>query len=419
MYKKISLMDKEIENAINKELFRQEEHIELIASENYVSEDVLMATGSILTNKYGEGYPGKRYYDGCENVDAVETLAIERLKKIFNVKYANVQPYSGSTANAAAIAALVEPNGKIMGMSLSSGGHLTHGYNVNFSGRFYQSFSYDVDENGLLNYDNILKLAKEIKPDLIICGYSAYSREIDFKKFREIADEVGAFLMADIAHIAGLIAAGMHSSPVEYADVITSTTHKTLRGARGGIIMTNNEEISKKIDRWIFPGYQGGPLFHSIAGKAVAFNEVLQPFFKIYAKNIIKNSKAFSNQFQKYNVIIISGGTDNHLFTINVKQSYNLTGKEASSILQKINITVNKNTIPNDTQSPFITSGIRLGTAAMTSRGFSENEFKILANIINEALINHKDDNKLEELKLKVKELANKFPIKKSYWNEK
>ncbi|MGZ9431779.1 serine hydroxymethyltransferase [Mycoplasma sp. 480] len=417
MYKNIELKDKEIANAINKELQRQEEHIELIASENYVSEDVLKATGSILTNKYGEGYPGKRYYDGCENVDEVENLAIERLKKLFKVKFANVQPYSGSTANAAAIASLVEPGGKVLGMSLSSGGHLTHGYNINFSGKFYQSFSYDVDSNGLLDYEQILKVAKEVKPNLIICGYSAYSRTIDFSKFRKIADEVGAYLMADIAHIAGLIASDLHPSPVEYADIITSTTHKTLRGARGGIIMTNNEEIAKKIDRWVFPGYQGGPLFHSIAGKAVAFNEALQPFFKDYCKQIIKNSRAFSEEFQKNGVEIISGGTDNHLFTINVKKSYKTTGKSASSILQKINITVNKNTIPNDDESPFVTSGVRLGTAAMTSRGFKEKEFKQLANIINKALLNSENQKELEALKQEVIKLTKDFPIKKSYWN--
>ncbi|WGI37026.1 serine hydroxymethyltransferase [Mesomycoplasma lagogenitalium] len=417
MYKKIKLKDKKIENAINNELTRQKNHIELIASENYASEEVMKVTGSILTNKYGEGYPGKRYYDGCENVDKVENLAIERLKKIFNVKYANVQPYSGSTANAAAIAALVEPNGKIMGMSLSSGGHLTHGYGINFSGKFYQSFSYDVDERGLLNYDNILKLAKEIKPNLIICGYSAYSRTIDFKKFRQIADEVGAYLMADIAHIAGLIAAGVHPSPVEYAHIITSTTHKTLRGARGGIIMTNIDEIANKVNRWVFPGYQGGPLFHSIAGKAVAFNETLQPFFKEYGKQIVINSKAFAKEFQNFGAEIVSGGTDNHLFTINVKKSYNVTGKDASSILQQINITVNKNTIPNDQESPFVTSGVRLGTAAMTSRGFKEKEFKKLALIIDQALKNKDNKSILKGLKKQVLELTKNFPIKKSYWD--
>ncbi|MBN3534779.1 serine hydroxymethyltransferase [Mycoplasma procyoni] len=419
MYSRIKLHDKELQKAINKELKRQQNHIELIASENYVSDDVMRATGSILTNKYGEGYPGKRYYDGCENVDVVETLAIERLKKLFNVKFANVQPYSGSTANAAAIASVVKPGGKILGMSLSSGGHLTHGYNINFSGRFYESYSYDVDDEGFLDYEAILKIAKEIKPELIITGYSAYSRTIDFKKFREIAEEVGAYLMVDIAHIAGLVAAGVHPSPVEYADLITSTTHKTLRGARGGIIMTNNEEIAKSIDRWVFPGYQGGPLFHSIAGKAVAFNEALQPFFKEYAKQIVKNSKAFADEFKKFGVSIVSDGTDNHLFTINVKKTYQISGKKASEILQKINITTNKNSIPKDTEKPFVTSGVRLGTAAMTSRGFKEKEFKKLAKIINDALLNYENTEKMAILDHEVKELTSAFPIKKSYWDDK
>lgn len=410
-YRRIELNDKEIENAINNELMRQQNQIELIASENYASENVLKATGSILTNKYGEGYPNKRYYGGCENVDVVENLAIERLKKLFNVKFANVQGHSGSSVNAAAIAALVPKNSKILGMGLSSGGHLTHGYKINFSGYFYEAYSYGIDENGLLNYDEILKQAIEIKPDLIICGASAYSRIIDFKKFKEIADTVGAKLLADIAHIAGLVVAGLHPSPVEHCDVVTSTTHKTLRGARGGVIFTNNEEIAKKIDKWVFPGFQGGPLFHSIAGKAVAFYEALQPSFIEYQKQIILNSKALCKVFQDNNIKVISGGTDNHLFMIDVKSSFNLTGKEATEILHSINITVNKNSIPNDELPPQITSGIRLGTPAMTTRGFKEKEFILLGNIIIEALKNYDNSLKLNDLKNKVNELCKLFPI--------
>lgn len=412
MYSNIKINDKSIEKAINKELKRQQEQIELIASENYVSKDVLIATGSVLTNKYGEGYPNKRYYGGCENVDVVEMLAIERLKKLFNVKFANVQGYSGSTVNAAAIAALVPKGSKILGMGLSSGGHLTHGYKINFSGYFYDAYSYDVDKNGLLDYDEILSLAKKIKPSLIICGASAYSRIIDFRKFRKIADVVGAKLMADIAHIAGLVAVGLHPSPIKYCDVITSTTHKTLRGARGGIIMTNNEEIAKKIDHWVFPGYQGGPLFHQIAGKAVAFYEALKPSFKKYQEQVLKNAKIFCDEFKKLNVDIISGTTENHLFMINVKKSFNLTGKQATEILHSINITVNKNTIPNETESPQVTSGIRLGTPAMTTRGFKEKEFVKLANIIYIVLSNHQNKTLLKKMKLEVIKLTKKFPIK-------
>lgn len=413
-YQKIVIADKEIEQAINNELLRQENHIELIASENYVSDDVLAVTGSILTNKYGEGYPGKRYYGGCENVDVVEKLAIERLKRLFGVKYANVQGHSGSSVNAAAIAALVPKGAKILGMSLSSGGHLTHGYKINFSGYFYEAYSYDVDENGFLDYEQILKLAQEIKPDLIICGASAYSRIVDFAKFKEIADAVGAKLMADIAHIAGLVATGLHPSPVPYCDIITSTTHKTLRGARGGIIMTNDEAVAKNVDRWIFPGYQGGPLFHVIAGKAVAFKEALSPEFKTYQEQILKNAKAFCKAFQDQGVEIVSGGTDNHLFTINVKKAFKLTGKEVEDILSKIDITVNKNTIPQETLPPQVASGIRLGTPAMTTRGFKEDDFILLAKIIIDTLKNYQDEAKLQELKTKVSELTKRYPIIKT-----
>lgn len=410
-YKDIQLGDKEIEDAINKELKRQQNHIELIASENYVSSDVLKAAGSILTNKYGEGYVGKRYYGGCENVDKVEQLAIDRLKKLFNVKYANVQPHSGSSANSAAIASLIDPGDKILGMGLDAGGHLTHGYKISFSGTFYKSFSYSVDDNGLLDYDQILKIAQEVKPNLIICGASAYSRFIDFKKFKEIADKVGAKLLADIAHIAGAVATGLHPSPVGYADVITSTTHKTLRGARGGIIMTNDDELAKKIDRWIFPGYQGGPLFHIIAAKAVAFNEALKPEFKVYQQQIIANSKAFCNKFKELGAKIISGDTDNHLFMIDVKSSYKITGKLATEILGNINITINKNSIPNDDEPPTITSGVRLGVPAMTTRGLKEKDFENLATIIDSALRNYNDQDIMLNLKTKVQEINNSFPI--------
>ncbi|WKX02815.1 serine hydroxymethyltransferase [Candidatus Mycoplasma mahonii] len=390
----IQLNDKKIMDSINKEKQRQSEHIELIASENFVSEDILKAVGSILTNKYSEGYPGKRYYDGCEFVDQIEQVAIDRAKKLFHVEFVNVQAHSGSSANAAAIAAMIEPGEKILGASLDAGGHLTHGYHINFSGKFYEAVSYGVDDNGFLNYDDILAIAKKEKPQLIICGYSAYSRKIDFKKFREIADIVGAKLMADIAHIAGIIAVGEHESPVKYADIITSTTHKTLRGARGGIIMTNNQEVAKQVNRWIFPGYQGGPLMHVVAGKAITFFEALKPEFKIYIKQLLENAKAFADEFVKLGVPVVSGGTDNHMFTINVWKHMRITGKEASDIMQKNNITVNKNTVPNDTKSPMVTSGVRLGTAAMTTKGFNEKDFRELARLMVMAIKDNKDIKK-------------------------
>ncbi|MBN4084366.1 serine hydroxymethyltransferase [Mycoplasma sp. CSL10166] len=430
MYKKINLKDKVVSDAINGELNRQSEHIELIASENYVSEDVLRAQGSVLTNKYGEGYPNKRYYGGCEYVDIVESAAIERLQKLFGVKYANVQPYSGSVANAAAIASVVPSGGKIMGLSLSSGGHLTHGYKISFSGIFYDSISYDLGKDEKLDYDEIEKLALKEKPNLIICGYSAYSRTIDFKRFKEIADKVGAKLMADIAHIAGLIVAGTHPSPVGYADIITSTTHKTLRGGRGGIIMTNDEEIAKKINRWVFPGYQGGPLFHAIAGKAVAFYEALQPQFKEYGKKIVENSSKFAKAFSNLGYRLISGGTDNHLFMLDIVQKFNkngifLTGAKAEKILNKINVTLNKNSIPFDKLPPTQCSGVRIGTAAMTSRNFDQ--WEKLASIIDQALkiqfeieLNDgKSEEKHEKLILKLKEsvleITKQYPIIKEY----
>ncbi|UTW26499.1 serine hydroxymethyltransferase [Mycoplasmopsis bovis] len=421
MYKKIILNDKEIESAINNEVDRQNEHIELIASENYVSDDVLTAVGSVLTNKYGEGYPGKRYYGGCENVDVVETLAIERLKKLFGVRFANVQPYSGSVANAATLASLANPGEKIMGLDLSSGGHLTHGYKISFSGIFYNSITYSVNNEGFLDYEAIKELAIKEKPKVIICGYSAYSRVVDFKKFREIADACGAKLMADIAHIAGLIAGGVHPSPVPYADIITSTTHKTLRGARGAIIMTNDEELAKKINRWVFPGYQGGPLFHAIAGKAVAFGEALKPEYIEYAQNIVKNAKEFSNYFIKQGDSIVSGGTDNHLFTIDVNKSYGISGLQAEKILGKFNITVNKNTVPFDKLSPAVTSGIRIGTAAMTSRKFTKwNELgsimhEILQNCVEFSENEEKHSHRIAELKKQVSDLTSEFPIITKY----
>ncbi|QZE12384.1 serine hydroxymethyltransferase [Mycoplasma sp. Ms02] len=424
MYKKIELKDQLVQDAINKELQRQRDHIELIASENYVSEDVLKAQGSVLTNKYGEGYPGKRYYGSCENVDIVEQAAIDRLKELFGVNFANVQPYSGSVANAAAIASVVPSGGKIMGLGLSSGGHLTHGYKISFSGIFYESVSYEVNEEGYLDYDAIEKQALEEKPHLIICGYSAYSRLIDFKRFREIADKCGAKLMADIAHIAGLIVAGVHPSPVGYAHVITSTTHKTMRGGRGGIIMTNDEEIAKKVNGWVFPGYQGGPLFHAIAGKAVGFYENLQPGFKEYGKNIVKNAKLFSEEFKRSGVEVVSGGTDNHLFTINVFKTYGITGKKAEKLLEKFNITTNKNTVPNDPNSPAVTSGIRLGAAAMTSRDFDK--WEDLAQLMMTIFKNYEsldadsenfDQYLFQSLYSKVESWASQYPIKKSYFN--
>ena len=395
--------DKLIQDLIKLETIRQESYMELIASENYVSKDVMKATGSILTNKYAEGYPGKRYYNGCQYIDKIENIAINRLKKLFNVKFVNVQPHSGSQANAAAISALIKPGDKILGMSLDSGGHLTHGYKINFSGIFFNSETYEVEHDGFINYENVLKKAKEVKPDVIICGYSAYSRKVDFKKFRMIADVVGSKLIVDISHIAGLVATGFHSSPVEYADIITSTTHKTLRGARGGVIMTNNEEYSKKIDRWVFPGFQGGPLMHSIAGKAVSFGEALKPEFKKYIGNVVNNSKEFAQAFIQLGVKVISNGTDTHLFILDVKSSYGITGKEASSILQSNFITVNKNTIPYDSESPFVTSGIRIGTAAMTTRGMDKKDFILLAKLMDKAL------KTKEDVSLKVQQIINKI----------
>ena len=400
-------MDIKIKEALEKEKERQQNNIELIASENYVSNDVLTLQGSIFTNKYAEGYSGKRYYGGCVNVDTVEDLAIAYVTKLFNCKYANVQPHSGSSANMAVYKALLNIGDKVMGMNLSHGGHLTHGHPINFSGLEYEIISYDVNpETELIDYDKLEKLALETKPKMIIAGASAYSRIIDFKRFREIADKVGAYLMVDMAHIAGLVATGLHPSPIPYADVVTSTTHKTLRGPRGGIILTNNEEIIKKINKIIFPGIQGGPLMHVIAAKAECFYEALQPSFKTYQKQVLKNIKALSKVLSDNGLRIVSGGTDNHLILVDVT-SLNMTGKEAETLLDEVNITVNKNTIPFDKESPFKTSGIRLGSPAMTTRGLKEEDFIEIGNIIIDAL-NGKDK---EQLKLRVKKITDKYPL--------
>ncbi len=405
-------MDKKILEALNKEIERQNNNIELIASENYVSEEVMKLQGSVFTNKYAEGYPGKRYYGGCENVDIVENLAIDYLKELFGCKYANVQPHSGSSANMAVYRALLNHGDKVMGMNLSNGGHLTHGHSLSFSGQDYEIVSYDVDsETEVIDYDKLRELALKEKPKMIIAGASAYSRIIDFEKFRSICDEIGAYLMVDMAHIAGLVAAGLHPNPVKYADVVTSTTHKTLRGPRGGIILCNDEEIAKKINKTVFPGIQGGPLMHVIAAKAQCFYEALQPEFKEYQKRVINNIKALSNSLKEEGFRIISGGTDNHLILVDVKSSTGLTGKEAEVILDRIHITVNKNTIPNDTEKPFITSGIRIGSPAMTTRGFNEDDFRLVGKIIAKALKNSNDDSALEELSKEVLELTSKYPI--------
>ena len=405
-------MDKNILEALNKEIERQNNNIELIASENYVSKDVMSLQGSVFTNKYAEGYPGKRYYGGCENVDIVEDLAIDYLKELFGCKYANVQPHSGSSANMAVYRVLLNHGDKVMGMNLSNGGHLTHGHSLSFSGQDYEIVSYDVDpETEVIDYDKLRELAIKEKPKMIIAGASAYSRIIDFEKFRSICDEIGAYLMVDMAHIAGLVAAGLHPNPVMYADVVTSTTHKTLRGPRGGIILCNDEEIAKKINKTVFPGIQGGPLMHVIAAKAQCFYEALQPEFKEYQKRVINNIKALSDSLKEEGFRIVSGGTDNHLILVDVKSSTGLTGKEAEAILDRIHITVNKNTIPNDTEKPFITSGIRVGSPAMTTRGFNEDDFRLVGKIISKALKNSNEDSLLKELSKEVLELTSKYPI--------
>ena len=396
---------------IEEEKIRQSEGLEMIASENYVSSEVLEATGSILTNKYSEGYPGARYYGGCEVIDKVETLAIERLKKLFGCKFANVQPHCGSSANMAAYYAVMEPGDVLLGQSLDSGGHLTHGAKVSFSGKIYESHSYGLSaETGLLDYDEIEKIALKIKPKVIMCGYSAYPRKLDFKKFRAIADKVGAVLIADIAHIAGLVATGYHESPIGIADIVTTTTHKTLRGPRSGVIMTNDEDLAKKINKAIFPGLQGGPLEHVIAGKAIAFGEALKPEFKTYIGRVVENMQVFAKTLMSFDFDLVTGGTDNHLILVDLR-SKEVTGKDFETALGKAGITVNKNSIPNDPNSPKVTSGIRVGTAALTTRGFGQAEMQRIAEMFNVVAENIDDEKKLAEVKLEVKCMADKFPV--------
>ncbi|MGL6114104.1 MAG: serine hydroxymethyltransferase [Cetobacterium sp.] len=412
MYKN-SLKEEDIEvyNAIQEEKIRQEEGLELIASENFVSPAVMEAVGSVMTNKYAEGYPGRRYYGGCEKVDIVEKLAIERAKELFKVQYANVQPHSGSQANMAAYRSLINIGDCILGMRLDHGGHLTHGKNVSFSGQDYKIISYSVSKaKEEIDYEEVRTLALEHKPKLIIAGASAYSRIIDFKKFREIADEINAYLVVDMAHIAGLVAAGLHPSPVPYAHIVTSTTHKTLRGPRGGLILTNDEEIAKKIDKTIFPGIQGGPLMHIIAGKAVAFKEALSPEFREYQEQVIKNAHVLSEELMKNGLRIVSGGTDNHLILVDLS-NLDINGKEAEELLGKVDITVNKNGIPYDKKSPLVTSGIRLGTPALTTRGMKENEMKIIGKIIIDTFKNKDNEQELQRIKEEVKKLSKSFPL--------
>ena len=400
-------MDPVIYEVVEKEHNRQESNIELIASENFTSKAVMEAMGSFLTNKYAEGYPGKRYYGGCQEVDVAEDSARERLLQLFGGDHANVQPHSGSQANMAVYFSVLEPGDVVLGMDLSNGGHLTHGSPVNFSGRLFDFKSYGVNDNGVIDYENVRAIAKEVKPKLIVAGASAYSRIIDFAKFREIADEVGAMLMVDMAHIAGLVAAGVHPNPVPYCDFVTTTTHKTLRGPRGGAIICK-EKYAKVLDKNIFPGIQGGPLMHIIAGKAVCFGEALKDDFKEYGKNVVKNAKTLADELMKYGFNIVSGGTDNHLLLVDLRNK-GITGKEAEKLLDSVSITTNKNTVPNETESPFVTSGIRIGTAAVTTRGFGENEMKEIARFINEAIENR--DKDLSSLKAEVNALCAKFPI--------
>lgn len=400
--------DGEVYSAIDDELKRQQGNIELIASENIVSPAVLLAAGSVLTNKYAEGYPGKRYYGGCQCVDVVEEIARERAKKIFGANYANVQPHSGANANLAVFFGLLEQGDTVMGMNLAHGGHLSHGSPVNISGKYFNIVPYGVNDDGFIDYDEMEKIALENKPKMIIAGASAYSRTIDFKRFREVADKVGAYLMVDMAHIAGLVAAGVHPSPVGIADVVTTTTHKTLRGPRGGLILCNDEETYKKINKAIFPGTQGGPLMHIIAAKAVAFGEALTPEFKEYQENIVKNAKVLADRLLERGVKLVSGGTDNHLMLIDLRGT-DVTGKELEKRLDEVHITANKNTVPNEPLSPFITSGLRVGTPAVTSRGFREKEMIEIADMIADIIFDY--ENKKDEVNEKVAELCKKFPI--------
>lgn len=404
--------DFEVYSIIRKEKIRQNQNIELIASENFVSNEVLEAQGSILTNKYAEGYPGKRYYGGCEFVDEVEILAIERAKKLFNAKFVNVQPHSGSQANMAAYRAILNNGDKVLGMALDQGGHLTHGSALSFSGVDYKFIPYYLNkETEAIDYDALEKLAIKEKPKLIVGGASAYPLIIDFKRYKEIADKVGAYLLIDMAHIAGLVAAGLHPNPMEYADIVTTTTHKTLRGPRGGMILTNNEELAKKIDKAVFPGVQGGPLMHVIAAKAVCFKEALSPEFQTYQKQIIENCKVLASELLKLGYILVGHKTENHLLIVNVKKSIGMTGKEGEKILDKVNITCNKNTVPFDDEKPFITSGLRIGTASVTTRGMKEHEMIEIAHLIDKALRNKDDEKMLLEVKKDILELTKKFPL--------
>ncbi|WP_342147030.1 serine hydroxymethyltransferase [Rickettsiella endosymbiont of Aleochara curtula] len=408
----ISDFDPDLWSAMRKEAKRQEDHLELIASENYTSPLVMQAQASVLTNKYAEGYPGKRYYGGCEYVDIVEQLAIDRAKELFQADYANVQTHSGSQANAAAYMALLEPGDTLLGMSLAHGGHLTHGAKVSFSGKMYQAYSYGVtSDTQLIDYDEVERLSKQHKPKLIIAGFSAYSRVVDWQRFRDIADEVGAYFLVDMAHVAGLVAAGLYPSPIPIADVVTSTTHKTLRGPRGGLILArSNPEIEKKLNSAVFPGQQGGPLMHVIAGKAVAFKEALEPSFKVYQQQVIANAKAMVEVMLQKGYKVVSGGTDNHLFLIDMIAK-NITGKEAEEILEKANITLNKNMLPNDPRSPFVTSGLRIGTPAMTTRGLKEKEVKQVAHWVCDVLENLKDPATIEKVRKQVMALCGQFPV--------
>ncbi|MEH2074753.1 MAG: serine hydroxymethyltransferase [Nostoc sp.] len=407
----LSSTDPAIAELINDELQRQRDHLELIASENFTSAAVLAAQGTVLTNKYAEGLPGKRYYGGCEFIDKIEQIAIDRAKQIFGAAHANVQPHSGAQANFAVFLSLLQPGDKIMGMDLSHGGHLTHGSPVNFSGKWFQVSHYGVSQQTeQLDYDRIRELALKERPKLLICGYSAYPRIIDFEKFRSIADEIGAYLLADIAHIAGLVASGLHPDPIPHCHVVTTTTHKTLRGPRGGLILTSDAELGKKLDKSVFPGSQGGPLEHVIAGKAVAFGEALKPEFKTYSAQVIENARALAEQLQNRGLKLVSNGTDNHLILVDLR-SVNLTGKRADQLVSSVNITANKNTIPFDPQSPFVTSGLRLGSPAMTTRGLGVAEFTEIANIISDRLLSPDSDIVTQDCRQRVASLCDRFPL--------
>ena len=406
----VARFDAELFDAMEKEAQRQEEHIELIASENYTSPAVMEAQGSVLTNKYAEGYPGKRYYGGCEYVDIVEQLAIDRAKELFGAEYANVQPHAGSQANAAVYLALLEAGDTILGMSLAHGGHLTHGASVSSSGKLYNAIQYGINDAGLIDYDEVERLAVEHKPKMIVAGFSAYSQVLDFPRFREIADKVGAYLFVDMAHVAGLVAAGVYPNPVPYADVVTTTTHKTLRGPRGGLILSRSNDLERKLNSAVFPGTQGGPLEHVIAGKAICFKEALQPEFKVYQAQVIKNAQTMANVFIERGFDVVSGGTFNHLFLVSlIKQD--ITGKDADAALGEAFITVNKNSVPNDPRSPFVTSGLRVGTPAVTTRGFKEAECSELAGWMCDILDNMGDTSVIDSVREKVKAVCAKFPV--------